>query len=59
MIHWLLLRAIFGLELFNEQSLWFRVLESMLVFVVCSLIMQSMVKIPENQEDDAQVSEEI
>ena len=46
MIHWFLLRAIFGLELFDEKSLWFRVLGPMVVFAACSLIVKGMQRIP-------------
>ncbi len=46
MIHWFVLRLIFGLELFDEQSLWFRVLGPMVVFAVCTVIVRGIQRIP-------------
>jgi len=45
-IHWFVLRLIFGLELFDEQSLWFRVLGPMVVFAVCTVIVRGIQRIP-------------
>ena len=46
MIHWFVLRLIFGLNLFNEQSLTFRFIGPMVVFAGCCLIVRGMQKIP-------------
>lgn len=46
MIHWFILRLLFGLHIFDETSIWFRTIGPVIVFLLCTIIVSVLQHIP-------------